>query len=86
MQPTLGRIVHFESRLGPRAAIVSKVNQDGTLDLTVFGIDRTHSGSQLLENVRPGAEEGEPGCWRWPGYDNLPPAPPGPPSVEDTAL
>lgn len=74
---TYGGLVSID---GPKendeeAAIVTGVNPDGTVNLTVFS-DRDFSGTTLsrpmilrMRNVSAGPNEGNdarPGCWSWP--------------------
>uniref|UniRef100_A0AAU8GP33 Uncharacterized protein n=1 Tax=Mycobacterium phage Pharb TaxID=3136626 RepID=A0AAU8GP33_9VIRU len=70
MTPTVGRIVHYQLFLTtpdeepPRAAIVTAVHADGTVNLFVFG----QTGETLaLENVDHACND-DPigGCWNWP--------------------
>jgi hypothetical protein len=76
MQPTIGRIVHFESERGPQAAIVTAVNEDGTVDVTVFsGGQRNQCGSHMETHVSGGGPDCDtptPGCWNWPPRDPVP--------------
>ncbi len=59
MNPTVGRIVHYHSVSGDRPAIVTQVNDSGTIILTVFYTHETCAG--LI------CHEGEDlGCWSWP--------------------
>lgn len=68
MKPTIGRTVHywyFEADR-PSAAIINRVNIDGTVDLTIFpdlltdlpGVDRLCA--------LPFSEVPKPGHWNWP--------------------
>jgi hypothetical protein len=69
MNPTIGRIVHYQSYgtpggeflPEPRAAIVAAVAEDGTTcDIVVF------NPSGLFFNRCPFSEEPKPGHWNWP--------------------
>lgn len=75
MKVTIGRIVHFHapsacvgpgSVAGPYAALVTGLNENGTINLTTFG----PTGSIYpQQNVSMGGPEGAtptPGCWNWP--------------------
>jgi len=71
--PTVGRIVHYHSfgtpggefKPLPRAAIVTQVNDDGTIGLCainptgLFFHERCSAGG-------PDADSPTPGCWTWP--------------------
>lgn len=69
MTPTVGRIVHYQSFGTPkgeysslaRAAIVTQVNDDGTVGLCILN----PTGMFFTPSVRH-AEPPEPGCWSWP--------------------
>jgi hypothetical protein len=75
MVPTLGRIVHYRSALSGEvfAAIVTRVNENGTVALTVFvplqpnvpdfGVFTGDVGVNRRDNV---AEGDQAGCWSWP--------------------
>lgn len=61
MEPSIGRIVHYNSKLGPAAAIVIYVNRDGTtVDLQVFRPDGTISHVSVVEYGT------HLGGWQWP--------------------
>ena len=73
MKPTIGRIVHYHSygtpggefKSEPRAAVITAVNPDGTLDLFVMN----PTGVFLNRNVSGGSPDcltPSPGCWNWP--------------------
>lgn len=69
MNPTVGRIVHYQS-FGtpggeylpePRAAIITEVKEDGTTCcLTVF------NPTGMFFNTCEFSAEPKPGCWNWP--------------------
>lgn len=77
IRPTVGRIVHY-TNLGDKdgkyppeiqAAIVTRVNADGTLGLWVF----YPTGFFFCPSVRQSSNDGataesrmERGCWHWP--------------------
>jgi hypothetical protein len=70
MEPTMGRIVHYtpgdpNDVNAPEApAIVSRVNKDGTLDLTVFPPE---TGPYSVTNVAQSESGGsESDKWAWP--------------------
>ncbi|AFN37792.1 hypothetical protein FGG44_gp02 [Mycobacterium phage MacnCheese] len=71
MTPTVGRIVHYqpffttEHEAEPRAAIVTAVNGDGTVNLFVFG---PSLGDTLgLDSVRHACnDDPTEGRWNWP--------------------
>lgn len=61
-KPSIGRIVHFIAEVDQThlAAIVTAVNDDGTVNLTVFG---GNGGYGFSFNVSEGEEAG---TWHWP--------------------
>lgn len=63
--PSIGRIVHFNDEGGPYPALITKVNADGTLELTTFG-----SNSIYFQHCVPAAssvsEPPEFRTWSWP--------------------
>ena len=65
MTPTVGRIVHVnmpensEYPAAVLAALITKVNEDSTVNLCVFG----HTGFGWRLNVAQGSESGQ---WDWP--------------------
>ena len=76
MEPSIGRIVHYQSYgtpngeylPEPRAAIITKVNKagDDSYGLGLVGlVVMNPTGMFFNENV-PYAEEPTPGCWNWP--------------------
>jgi len=75
MKPSVGRIVHYVSHGTPprddgsqaytsenRAAIVTQVNEDGTVGLAVLN----PTGLFFHESVMADFEENQPGTWHWP--------------------
>jgi hypothetical protein len=77
--PSIGRMVHYQSygtpggefKSDPRAAVVTAVNADGTVDLFVMN----PTGIFLNRNVSAGGPDAStptPGCWNWPPF--VPPA------------
>lgn len=73
MKPTIGRIVHYHSygtpggefNSEPRAAIVTAVNDDGTIDLCAIN----PTGFFFNRGVSAGGSNADtpaPGCWNWP--------------------
>jgi hypothetical protein len=73
-KPTIGRIVHY-TNLGDRdgkypptvqAAIVTGVNDDGTVALHVFyKTGQFDLPSAKFSDAQPGSEQAR-GCWGWP--------------------
>ena len=65
MIPTIGRIVHFNDAHGGNflttAAIITKVNPTGTVDLAVFAPENLYYQSNV-----PFTDHGEYGSWNWP--------------------
>ena len=68
MQPTVGRIVHYQAYgtpggeypSVPRAAMIAAVLEDGECDLVVF------NPQGLFFNRCKFSEKPVPGCWNWP--------------------
>lgn len=64
MKPSIGRIVHYNSRQGPAAAIVINVHKDETtVDLQVFDRD---GGSRVVHVVEMNEDQDALGTWQWP--------------------
>lgn len=63
-KPSIGRIVHFHEEGGPYAAIITAVNDDGTVELATMGRNSLY----FQHGVSEGAPEVQPtkGCWTWP--------------------
>ncbi len=61
MKPTLGRIVHYNLRGQMLAAMVCRVQDDGSVNLQVF--EGGTNGSRLVTEVREGTVSG---TWHWP--------------------
>jgi hypothetical protein len=64
--PSPGRIVHFHEEGGPYPAIVTVVNEDGSVELTTFGRNSLYFQHSVREYV---AGENAPpmkGTWTWP--------------------
>lgn len=65
MEPTVGRIVHFQSynEKGECAygAIITQVNEDGTVELATFG-----RNSLYFQHSVPQSEEPKESHWNWP--------------------
>ena len=60
MKPSIGRIVHYNSKNGTCAALVINVQSDELIDLQVF--DRDGSTRHVTS-----VEQGETlGMWNWP--------------------
>lgn len=71
---TPGRIVVFnpdQPNRNPHPAIVTKVNEDGTLNLTAFS-DYYPYGSMAHSNVpeRVSSQQQRAYTWQWPEYHN----------------
>lgn len=73
MTPTVGRIVHYmpQGPSGPWAAIVTAVNPNDTVDLTVFPSADVMVAFRRVDEV-PESDEADDGplqppkTWRWP--------------------
>jgi hypothetical protein len=69
MKPTVGRVVHYHSYGTPggeylpmdRAAMITAVNEDQTVDLCVLN----PTGLFFNQGVAY-SEDGKPGTWSWP--------------------
>ena len=63
MRPIVGSIVHFRNATGQcRAAIVTQINPNGSLDLSVFG----RAGQILAESTVNEGESDQESTWHWP--------------------
>lgn len=62
MMPTIGRIVHYQKSGEPLAALITAVNEDGTVNLAVF----SSWGSTYPEHRISDAAEPTAGHWNWP--------------------
>ena len=70
MQPSVGRIVHYVSYGTPggeyasqcRAAVVTEVNEDGTVGLAVLN----PTGQFFNRSVMADFTENQGGTWHWP--------------------
>jgi hypothetical protein len=60
----LGRIVHFESENGARAAVIVEVFSDDVVSLRVFGATNEEGVAKLYTSVKRGTDAGE-----WHPYD-----------------
>lgn len=60
MEPSIGRIVHYNSKLGPAAAIIINVHTGNFVDLQVFRPDGTISHVTAIEHGI------HLGGWQWP--------------------
>ena len=58
MQPSVGRIVHYNSAFGLSAAIIIVVHSETEVDLQVFDGEVHHA-----QNVEQGERIGQ---WNWP--------------------
>jgi hypothetical protein len=75
--PSVGRIVHFVDRealvsahergvaVQPWPAVITQVNDDGTLELTVFPPEATTHATTRPHSI-PKGEPGEANRWSWP--------------------
>lgn len=75
MTPTIGRIVHFydhgmevyTQRLGPYAAIVTFVHEDGSVDVQPFGQGSMPSYDEQTHRVIEGQKTSDQtSWWEWP--------------------
>lgn len=64
-KPSVGRIVHYqaynEKGECAYAAIVTRVNEDETIDLATFGSNSLYFQPKVKYSAEP-----KPGCWNWP--------------------
>lgn len=73
MKPTIGRIVHYQSygtpngefKPEPRAAIITGLNEDGTISLCVLNPNGLFLNNKVSMGG-PDADTPTPGCWNWP--------------------
>lgn len=74
MKPTIGRIVHY-TNLGDRdglfppeiqAALVTRVNADGTVALHIFYQQGQFDMPSVSKTDAAAGSEGARGCWNWP--------------------
>jgi hypothetical protein len=77
MKPTIGRIVHY-TNLGDRdgryppqiiAALVTKINDDGTVALKTFYPTGTFDLPSVLETEEAAGSDGARGKWCWPARE-----------------
>jgi hypothetical protein len=77
MKPTIGRIVHY-TNLGDRdgkyppqivAAIVTKINDDGTVALKVFYPTGTLDCPNVPGTDEPAGSDAARGKWAWPARE-----------------
>lgn len=77
MDPTVGRIVHYQSygtpggefMPEPRAALITEVNAPGTHEsygLGLVGLCVLNPTGQFFNRNVPFSETPKPGCWNWP--------------------
>lgn len=66
MKPSVGRIVHYRGQKGGEchAAVVVRVLETGTLNLSVFEFDGSPAGRFGIEESDPANPVG--GQWHWP--------------------
>lgn len=70
MKPTIGRVVHYQRhgspdgthKSEPSPAIITKVNEDGTVSLAVFN----PTGMYFQAVAKQAIADPIPGCWNWP--------------------
>lgn len=68
-KPSVGRIVHYQAygtpggeyKSVPRAAVVTQVNDDGTIGLAIL-----NPTGMFFNPTIAYSEEPKPGCWNWP--------------------
>lgn len=66
-KPTVGRIVHFLTEEGETLpAIITKVNEDGKVNLRLFTNNNQNQFAPLIGNVEHGKKEKQ---WSWPTRD-----------------
>lgn len=75
MEPSIGRIIHYTSRVEPRhiiAGLITSVFEDGWVSLTLFPstrwpIESTHLHHVEFSNQAAGCD-GAVGKWSWPAH------------------
>lgn len=73
MTPTVNRAVHFQHETAelypkPLAAVITVVNDDGTVGLTIFMPPLPPNGTATIEGRlrAPFSDTPKPGHWNWP--------------------
>lgn len=69
--PSVGSMVHFHEEGGPYSAIITALNENGTVELATFGRNSLY----FQHNVSMGGPDGatpSKGAWTWPPF--VPPA------------
>lgn len=64
-RPSVGRMVHFHEDGGPYPAIITALNDNGTVELATFGRNSLY----FQHNVSAGGPDAatpSKGCWTWP--------------------
>lgn len=96
-KPSIGRTVHCHlgnaqpvQRDQPYPATITRVNQDGTVDLHVLGDsqlqkERTQT-NVVLPSVKQGEAEGEGQRWWWPPLAGTEPCPTGGQTVSEIGV
>ena len=77
MKPTVGRLVHYtnlgdkDGRYPPQviAALVTKVDDDGTVALKVFYPTGIFDIQSLAQTEQPAGSDAARGKWCWPSRD-----------------
>jgi hypothetical protein len=66
-QPSVGCVVHFHDEGGPYAAIITALNENGTVELMTMGRNSIY----FQHGVSMGGPDGTvptKGCWTWPPF------------------
>jgi hypothetical protein len=67
-KPSPCRIVFFQEEGGPYPAMITKVNEDGSCELTTFGPNSIYfqHGVKQAEDLQDGGQATIKGTWTWP--------------------
>lgn len=63
-KPSVGRVVHFHEEGGPYPALITAVNEDGSVELATFGKNSLYFQHGVHELPAPNAPM--KGVWTWP--------------------
>lgn len=60
-KPSVGRMVFFHEEGGPYPAIITALNENGSVELATFGKNSLYFQHGIPEQTEP-----TKGCWSWP--------------------